>query len=1014
MKNSLQKGLMVFITMLCTSLIYSQDVSGLVTDASGPLPGASVLVKGTTTETQTDFDGRFTIKNVGSNAVLIFTYIGLKTQEISVGSKSTINVVMAQDQSQLNEVIVVGYGSVKKKDATGAVDMLSSKQFDNVSATSPAELLRGKVSGVQVTQSSGEPGAGVSIRIRGNSSIRSGNNPLIVIDGVPLDGGNVSSGGNNITDIGSSSARNPLNFVNQNDIESMSILKDASSTAIYGSRGANGVIVITTKRGKSKVAQVNYSTSVQFSKMSGNFDLLSSDEFAKAVPNQDKGFRVYNWKDAIMRNGFSYNHDLSFSKSTDDSSTRLSFGASSAEGIVKNTGLDKYTASFMNSNDFFGGVVKIESRLIYAGLRDKTTLVTNDAGYIGNLIGSAMYWNPTNPIYDDSSDGYYNPGYVADNPSTPLNEYKYGADDYLNPVQLLDSYRDFTNTQKLLGSINTTIKLTKDLKYNFVFGLETSNSSRKRQFLPTMQIRSAALHAVDDVNGGDKFGYADISNISKVNTTFEHNLTYIKQFNDNFLLDVVAGYSYYDYKYEANTSSGVGYSIKQTDLINNIEGGIASKFQASSAKNEVELQSLFARANVTLYKKLIVTATLRSDGSSKLGANDKYDYFPSVGLAYKVIDQNEGMLNSFKIRGSFGKVGNQEFAPNSALTKSSYANGASDNEGEAVNANPDLKWETVKSYGIGTDFELFENRLTGSLDYFQRDTKDLIFPLRPAATQPGPKSNKFLNLPGNLINTGIEVALNYKIINNEKMTWDISGNASFLKNEMKDFPVEVNAGGINGQGLTGAYAEVIKSGYPIYTYYMYEFKGYDSTGNSIYTDADGNNVGLALATRKYLDKQPLPKINVGFSTTFAYQGFDATASFYGAFGHYIYNNTANAYFFKGALAGGRNVTPDVAASAQATGDPNSPSTKYLEKGDFLRLGNLSFGYTVKGVILDKLKMKSARFFVNASNLFVITNYSGFDPEVDTDKTLNGVPSAGMDYLSYPKDKSFSLGLNVSF
>lgn len=1005
---------MVFMTMLCTSLMYSQDISGLVTDASGPLPGVSILVKGTKTGTETDFDGKFTIKNVGSDAVLVFSYIGLKSQEVSVGGKSNVNVVMVQDQSQLNEVIVIGYGSVNKKDATGAVDVVGSKDFDNVSATSPAELLRGKVSGVQVTQSSGEPGAGVSIRIRGNSSIRSGNNPLIVIDGVPLDGGNVSSGGNNITDIGSSSARNPLNFVNQNDIESMSILKDASSTAIYGSRGANGVIVITTKKGKSKAAQVNYSTSVQFSKMSGNFDLLSGDEFAKAVPSHDSGYRVYDWKDAIMRNGFSYNHDLSFSKSTDDSNTRLSFGASSTEGIIKNTGLDKYTATFNNSNDFFGGVLKIESRLIYAGLRDQTTLVTNDAGYIGNLIGSAMYWNPTYPIYDDSSDGYYNPGYVADDPSTPLNEYKYGADDYLNPVQLLNSYQDHTNTQKLLGSINTTIKITHDLKYNFVFGVETSNSSRKRQFLPTMQIRSVALHAVDDVNGGDKYGYADISNVAKFNTTFEHTLTYNKQFNDNFILDAVGGYSYYDYKYEANTSSGVGYSIKQTDLINNIEGGIASKFQATSAKNEVELQSFFARANVTLYKNLILTGTLRTDGSSKLGANDKYDYFPSAGIAYKIVDQKEGILNSLKVRGSFGKVGNQEFAPNSALSKASYANGGSYNEGEAVNANPDLKWETVKSYGIGTDFELVENRLSGSLDYFQRETKDLIFPLRPAATQPGPKSNKFLNLPGTLINTGIEVALNYKIINNEKMTWDISGNASFLKNEMKDFPVEVNAGGINGQGLTGAYAQVIKSGYPIYTYYMYEFKGYDSTGNSIYTDADGNNTGLALATRKYLDKQPLPKINVGFSTTFAYQNFDATASFYGAFGHYIYNNTANAYFFKGALEGGRNVTPDVAASPQAAGDPNSPSTKYLEKGDFLRLGNLSFGYNLKGALLDKLKMKSARFFVNASNLFVITSYSGFDPEVDTDKTLNGVPSAGMDYLSYPKDKSFSLGLNVSF
>ncbi|MGO4820394.1 MULTISPECIES: SusC/RagA family TonB-linked outer membrane protein [unclassified Flavobacterium] len=997
MKNSLLKGLMVFLTMLCTSLMHSQDVSGTVSDASGPLPGASILVKGTTIGAQTDIDGKYTIRNVGANAVLIFTYIGLKQQEVNVAGKTTINVVLKEDSAELQEVIVIGYGTVKKKDATGAVDQISSKDFDNVSATSPGELLRGKVSGVQVTATSGEPGAGVSIRIRGNSSIRSGNGPLIVIDGVPMDGGNVSSDGGDITDIGSSSARNPLNFINQNDIESMSILKDASSTAIYGSRGANGVIIITTKKGKSGVPQLSYSTSVQFSKRSGDFKLLSPDEFALAAPGQDKGSRSYDWEDAILQNGFSTNHDLSFSSSTESSNTRLSFGATSTDGIVKNTGIDKYTASFYNSNEFFDGILKIESRLMYAALKDQTTLVTNNAGYIGSLIGSALYWNPTLPVYQ------------------PDGSYTFVGDDYLNPVELLNAYKDYTNTQKLIASINTTIKLSNTLKYNFLFGIEQSNSSRKRQFLPTLKIRSAALHAVDDVNGGvDKYGYANISDLAKFNKTFEHNLTFNKGFSDNFNLNAILGFSYYDYNYEGNNSSGVGYSINQTNLIDNIEGGIAAKFQASSARNKVELQSYFARAEATLYKKLILNGTIRRDGSSKLGSNNKYDTFYAGGIAYKLIESEEGFLNDFKIRGNIGRTGNQEFAPNSALAKQSYQAGGSNNGAEQINQNKDLKWETTKSYGVGVDFELLNNRLTGSLDYFQRDTKDLIFPLRPAATQPGPNSNKFLNLEGNLINKGLEVALNYKVIDTDDLQWNVSANASFLSNELKDFPVDVNAGGVNGQGLSGAYAEVIKSGYPIYTYYMYEFKGYDASGNSLYTDAEGNEVGLGLASRHYLDKQPLPKMNLGFSTNLAYKNLDLTASFYGAFGHYIYNNTANAYFFKGALLGGRNVTPDIATSAQAQADPNSPSTKFLEKGDFLRLGNLTLGYTVKGSVIERLKMKSARFYVNADNLFVITNYSGFDPEVDTDKTLGGVPSAGMDYLSYPKSKSISVGLNVTF
>ncbi|SDZ87920.1 iron complex outermembrane recepter protein [Flavobacterium gillisiae] len=996
---------MVFLMILCTSLTYSQEVSGKVSDSSGPLPGASILVKGTTNATQSDLDGKFTIGNVGPNAILVFSYIGLKTQEVNVAGKTSVNVILKEDSAELKEVVVIGYGTVRKKDATGAVDQIGAKDFDNIASPSPAQLLRGKVAGVQVTQSSGEPGSGIAVRVRGNSSIRSGNGPLYVIDGVPLDGGNVSAGGgltanNGAQDLGSSSARNPLNFINQNDIESISVLKDASSTAIYGSRGANGVIVITTKKGKSSVPQLTYSTSVTFSKKAGNFGVMSANDFV-AAGGDDKGSRSYNWEDAVLRNGFSMNHDLSFSKTTDNSNTRLSFGASNTDGIVKNSGLDKYSASFYNSNDFFDGAVKVESRIIYTALKDETTLLSNNAGYIGNLIGTALYWNPTLPIYN--ADGTYNVISTS----------------YLNPVQLLNSYKDFTNTSKLLGSINTTWKINSHLKYQFLFGIESSISARKTQLLPSIQILNTA-QAVVPGTGTDpvtnpaitKYGQAAIANQNKFNKTFEHTLNYNNDISDNFNLDALAGYSYYDYTADGNQSSGIGYDSAQTNLIDNIEGGLQNEYRVSSYRNRVELQSYFGRINATLYKKLILTGTIRADGSTKLGVNNKYDYFPSVGIAYKVVDNHEGLVNDFKIRGNYGITGNQEFAPNSAIARASYGNNGSLNLDS--NSNADLKWETTKSYGIGADFEFLNNRLTGSVDYFQRDTKDLIFPVPAAATQPGPPSPRFKNLAGNLINKGIEVALSYKIINSEDLNWDISGNASFLKNEMTNFAGFISTGGLNGQGLSGAYAQVITNDKPIYSYYMYEWRGYDASGNSIYADAAGNDTGLGTAAKKLLDKQPLPKINVGFSTGLNYKGFDASASFYGAFGHYIYNNTSNAYFFKGAFLGGRNVTQEVATSPQAAGDPNSPSTKYLEKGDFLRLGNLSFGYTLTGNYLERIKVKSARVFVNAANLFVITSYSGTDPEVDTDKSLNGVPSAGIEYLSYPRDKSVSVGLNVTF
>jgi TonB-linked SusC/RagA family outer membrane protein len=990
MKNSLLKGLMVFLTVLCTSMAYSQDVSGTVSDASGPLPGASILVKGTTNGTQTDLDGKFTIRNVGANAVLVFTYIGLKQQEVNVAGKTSVNIVLQEDSAELKEVVVIGYGTVRKKDATGAVDQIGAEDFDNVAAPSPAQLLRGKVAGVQVTQSSGEPGSGVSIRVRGNTSIRSGNGPLIVVDGVPLDGGNVSGGGDNL--LGASSARNPLNFINQNDIESMTVLKDASSTAIYGSRGANGVIVITTKKGKSRVPQLSYSNSVTFSKMSGDFDVMTPEQFV-AAGGDDKGSRSYNWKDAVLQNGFSTNHDLSFTKSTENSNTRISLGASSTEGIVKNTGLDKYNATVYNSNDFFGGALKVEERIIYATLKDKTTILSNDAGFIGNIIGTALYWNPTSPIYN--ADGDYN---------TVSNT-------FLNPVELLDSYNDFTNTNKFLGSINTTWKITSKLKYQFLVGVESSTSSRKSQLLPTMDIQNVAQAGVPG-STDVKRGQASINIQNRFNKTFEHTLNYNNDLSDNFNLDALVGYSYYDYTADGSFASGKGYDSAQTNLIDNIEGGLQNEFRVSSFRNRTELQSYFGRVNATLFNKLIITGTVRSDGSTKLGENNKYDYFPSVGIAYKVVENKDGIVNDFKLRGNFGKTGNQEFSPNSAISRGSY--GLNGTLNVDSNANADLKWETTQSYGVGADFEMFNNRLTGSVDYFQKDTKDLIFPVPAAATQPGPPSPRFKNLPGNLINKGFEVSLNYKVIDKEDFSWDVSGNASFLSNKISNFAGFISTGGINGQGLSGAYAQVITNDKPIYSYYMYEWRGYDASGNSIYADAAGNDTSLGTAAKSVLDKQPIPKINMGFNTNFTYKNFDLGASFYGAFGHYIYNNTANAYFFKGAFLGGRNTTEEAATSPQAQGDPNSPSTKYLEKGDFLRLGNLTFGYTVRGAILDKLKMSNARLYVNASNLFVITGYSGTDPEVDTDKSLNGVPSAGMEYLSYPRDKSVSVGLNVTF
>ena len=979
---------MVFLTMLCTSLTYSQDVSGTVSDSSGPLPGASVLVKGTTNGAQTDLDGKFTIRNVGSNAVLVISYIGLKTQEVNVAGKTSVSILLKEDSAELKEVVVIGYGSVKKKDATGAVDQISSKKFDNVAATNPAELLRGKVAGVQITSSSGEPGAANSIRIRGNGSLRGGNGPLIVVDGVPLAGGDVSAGGANMN-LGTMTAKDPLSFINQNDIESMSILKDASSTAIYGARGANGVIIITTKKGKSKEPELTYSTSYTASSYSSDFDVLSTDEFLAATPGQDANHfgGSFDWKKAILRTGSTMNHDLSYASGTDKSNTRVSLGMANTDGIVRNTGLDKITASFYNSNDFFDGKVKLETRIAYSNIKDKRGLITNDTGYIGNLLSAALYWNPTRSVYDDTMPG----GYTR------------VSGDYLNPVHLMNSFSNNGDLSKLLGSLTTTVKLSNSLKYNMVVGIETSNSSVKQQATPDLNIQDFAT-ATNPADLKTYRGQATVSNDQRVNKTIEHNLTFTKDITKDINFNAIAGYSYYNYASNGTYVSAKGFAATQANLLDNMEGGIPTETRTGSYKGLVELQSVFARASFSFYDRLNLDLTVRRDGSSKTAAGKKYGNFPSLGLGYKLVANKDGIVNDLKLRGNIGKTGNTEFPRNSSVGIIEY-NGP-DQFNIVNNANSQLTWETTTSYGVGTDFTLLNNKLTGSVDYFNKNTTDLIVGIPSTSGQPSPQGIKYQNLPANLINEGVEVSLNYKVIDTDDLTWDVSGNMAFLSNTIKNLGEAniYNVGAIHGAGLTDSYVQRIQDGYPLYTYYLPTFTGYDANGISQYADA---------GAPKMLDKQPLPKMTAGFSTSLAYKGFDFSTSLYGNFGHYLFNNTNVALFFQNQL-GGKNVTPEVANSVQSRSDANTPSTKYLEKGDFIRMGNLTLGYTVKSDLLERFKMKSARFYVNGSNLFIITKYSGFDPEVDTNKSLNGIPSAGIDYLSYPKSRAFSVGLNVTF
>ena len=996
MKGMILKSLTFLVMMLSGSVVFSQiTVTGVVSDSGGPIPGVNVVVKGTTNGASTDFDGRYTINNVPSDGTLVFSYLGFVTREVPVNGQTTLNVTMQEDAAELEQVVVVGYGSVRKKDATGAIDAIRADSFKEVSAPSPAQLLQGKVSGVQVTQASGEPGAGVNIRVRGSASLRSGNNPLIVVDGVPIDGGNVSPQGTSV--FGQSAARNPLNFINQNDIESINILKDASATAIYGSRGANGVILITTKKGKSVEPLITFSSSFGLSTLSRDIDLLSTDEFI-SIAQDDPNINVnnlgsrYKWDDVILRTGIQINNDVSISQNTERSSYRLSLGASSQEGIVEGTGLEKYTVSFNNSTKYFDNKITVDANVLVTALKDETEAFASDAGFTGDLLSAALRWNPTQAIFQP--DGSYT---FVDNQAN------------LNPQELLDAYTDYTNTFRILGNVSATWKISENWEYKFLFGLDRSISERKSQLLPTFDFQESAV--TDPGSGENRFGRADINANNSFARIFENTLTYQNIFFNELNFNALLGYSFYDYNFDGSSITGRGYVVEQTNLIDNIEGGVQDQFRSSSYRNSYDVQSYFARISGD-YRKFLFTATARIDGSSKFGEDEQYGFFPSVGLGYKIFEGTQDIINDLKVRGSWGITGNQEFPVNSAIEVGQFtANG-----GFAVvtAANPDLKWEETTSYGIGIDFSLFENKLSGSLDYFNRETENLLFIKTLEANQPGPNVRQFINLDGTLDNSGVEMSLNFSVIEDEDWGFNIGANAAFLDNEVNVPGIFEPTGFVNGQGLTGAFTQVIATGEDLYNFYMLEFRGFDEDGISLYTGPDGNATSDGTAVPVLIDAQPLPKVNYGFNTSLSYKNWDFTTNWYGVAGNYIYNNTANALFSKGNYNSGNNVTIDIATADQATGDPLAASTRFLEKGDFLRLSNITLGFTFNESFLQTLKLKSARLYASVSNLLVITSYSGFDPEVDSATQFGGVSQFGIDYLSYPRSTNMTLGINISF
>ncbi|MDX2247718.1 MAG: SusC/RagA family TonB-linked outer membrane protein [Bacteroidia bacterium] len=975
--------LLTMLGIIVSSSLHAQTVSGTVTsNADGsPLAGATVLVEGTTVGAFTDANGKYSL-NAGSDANLIFSFVGFARQTIAVGGRTVIDVVMEATESTLEEVVVVGYGTVKKKDLTGAVSSIKAEDFNGGIIIAPDQLVQGKVAGVQIMTNSGQPGGTATFRIRGNASVRSGNQPLFVVDGVPLDG-RTARPDVGLSGVGSSPSANPLNFINPNDIESIDVLKDASATAIYGSRGANGVVIITTKKGKAGAPSVSYNASVGVSSILKRLDVLTGDEYRQTL--SDYGLTGGNFGgsedalSAILRNGVTQNYNVSINGGNDQGRYRISTSYLDQQGIVQKSGLKKYTSSFNGTYNFLNDRLTIDMNLLASHNKEQIAPIVNDAGFTGSLIGQALQWFPTKPLRKANGDLDIELGSTT-----------------INPLAMLEANDDVANTTTVLGSISPSFKITDKLQYRFLYSINHGTGIRKSQ-----------LASWINVQGVEGRGFAGFANNILTTQQFTHTLNFNTAIGSNIDLSAVAGYEYMKFENRGMRVSGQDFLTDEIPYNNILQNSSQSSRQISSfADPTSELQSYFGRANVSIQGKYLFTATVRADGSSKFGENNKYGVFPSFAAAWNLA--NEDFLSgspfeSLKLRAGWGQTGNQEFPAGAAQERYAFGNNGVFSGLENV-ANPDLRWETSTTLNIGVDFSIANGRLYGSLDWFNRTTTDLLFNFE--TTQPAPAGRYWVNLDGEVVNSGLEFLVNAFIISNDNLSWEVGVNGAFLNNILNDYVgPTVLTGALHGQGITGSTVQRLESGQPLNSFYVREWNGIGENGLDDLTD--GGNTLFFLG-------DPNPDMLLGFTTSLTAGKLSVNVNFNGAFGHQIYNNTANTILPIGNLNSGRNIAASLldVENQEKLANSIKSSSRYLESGDYMKLTNATISYNLGDLFGGYVK--GARVFVTGQNLFILTNFTGFDPEINVDKQVNGVPSFGIEYAVYPTARSIIAGVSFSF
>ncbi len=995
------------ITGSLFALPVDKVIKGKVTDNNGEaIPGVNIIAVETSQGTLTDMDGKYVLTVSEKAKTLRFSFVGMKTQTIEIANKTTININFESDFIGLNEVVAVGYGSMKKSDVTGSISSLKASDFVKGNIPSADLLLKGKISGVAVTATTGDPGAASRIRIRGEGSIMAGNDPLYVIDGVPFGTTGGQDGG--LTGL-NKTPRNPLSQIDPNDIESIEVLKDASATAIYGSRGASGVILVTTKTGKSGKALVSYNGSASVGYASKKLDLMTGDQYRAAIADTSyhlspsimrggDGGANTDWQDEVFRTAVSQSHNISISGGSEGTLYNASVGYTSQDGIVIGSAMERYNARLKVSqkalNDRLTLGVNINTSV---SNYDNIFVDLSQTGSKGGLMTSVMKFNPTQPVY--LPDGSYN-------------EIDLTQKEVRNPVALVKQNMDKNTISRTMATVSGSLDMIKHwLTYN-INATYDINTNDRHLYWP-----SNSLLGMDENGRGAQAKQTSTSQLLENNFTMDHEIFPRQNLN------VMAGYSY---QYWVNQGMTIDRSNFLTDLFldNNLGSGTVFK-ENSSYKNDNKLISFYGRINYSAYDKYLLTATIRRDGSSRFGSNNKWGMFPSLAAGWRI--NQEGFMkdidfiSNLKLRAGYGRTGNQEIANYLGLMLYNMSSDQYNMGGKfvtAVNiaqvANPDIKWEQSETANLGLDFGFLNNKITGSLEYYNKTTKDLLMSI--SVPQPSPATSMIANV-GSIQIKGFEAVINGVIIDKGDFDLSVGANIAFSKDEV----LSLHSGNVKqdyllygyatGAGIANTNSMIIQEGKPLRSFYGRKFIKYDEkTGAPVY-ETIANSV---TKDNRTIIGNATPDFTYGFNTNFRWKRVSVDMLFRGSYGLDVFNNTALEFSNLSYLKSGFNVLQSaVTEGATVNSGTRTVSSNWIEDASFLKLDNLTIGYQVN---VKKLKsIQGLKVSLSGQNLLTFTNYTGYDPEASTIDPYNPtVEGVGRDYCAYPKARTYTASISVQF